>query len=314
VSAAPPVVVVAIATCRRPVMLNELLASLAGAVPGRVPARVRAVVVDNDAEGSARAAVDAWRPRLPFEVAYEVEPERNISVARNRAVRRALAGGADFVAFVDDDETVSPGWLDELLLAQRRTGADVVTGPVHPRYPPSVPRWMVKGGFFASPVAADGQEVVVASTNNVLVRAGLLAGPRGPFDPAFGITGGGDSLFFRRVQRRGARLVWAARAEVTEIIPASRARAGWVLARAFRVGNGAIWAERAMEPPLRRLGERAAKGTARLLLGAATLPVLLLLRGRSGAVSALWNACYGAGCLAALAGYRYVEYRRVHGG
>jgi glycosyltransferase involved in cell wall biosynthesis len=306
-------VVIAIATYRRPAMLNDLLASLAAAVPRRAPARVSAVVVDNDAEGSARAMVEAWRARLPFPIAYEVEPERNISLARNRGVRRALAEGADFVAFVDDDEAVSPEWLDELLLAQRRTGADVVTGPVHPRYPPSAPRWLVKGGFFEPLAAADGEAVTVASTNNVLVRVGLLADPRGAFHPGFGISGGGDSLFFARAHRGGARLVWAARAGVTETIPATRARAVWILRRAFRVGNGAVWAERAMEPPLRRMGERTVKGTARLLLGVAALPVSLL-RGRSGAVSALWDACYGAGCLAALAGYRYVEYREVHGG
>jgi hypothetical protein len=38
-----------------------------------------------------------------------------------------------------------------------------------------------------------------------------------------------------------------------------------------------------------------------------------LLRGRRGAVRALWSVCFGLGCWAALTGYRYVEYRQVHG-
>ncbi|MBW3654652.1 MAG: glycosyltransferase, partial [Gemmatimonadetes bacterium] len=303
-----PSVAIAIATYRRPAMLAGLLESLSRAAPVRVQARAWAVVVDNDGEGSAREVVDAWRARMPFDLAYDVEPERNISLARNRAVRHALANGADFVAFVDDDEAVSPQWLDELLLAQGRTGADVVAGPVHPRHPPSTPGWMVTGGFFHRPSPPDGQALVTASTSNVLVSAALLAGPA-PFAPAFGVSGGGDSLFFTGAYRRGARLVWAARAAATETVPPTRTRAAWILRRAFRMGNGAIWVERALEPPLRRVGERTAKGLVRLLFGVAILPVSLL-RGRRGAVSALWHACYGAGCLAALAGYRYVEYRR----
>lgn len=308
-TASPVRVAVAIATYARPTMLAELLDSLARleADPG---AEVRVIVVDNDAGGSARAVVD--RTALPFPLEYAVEPERNISLARNRAVRLALEWRADFVAFVDDDEAASPGWLRELLEMQRRSGAEVVMGAVRPRYDPGVPPWVVRGGFFEQPAAGPGAPLAVASTNNVLVSAGLLADLAGPFDPRFGISGGGDSLFFIRAGRGGARLVWAPGSVVSESIPASRARAGWILRRAFRVGNSAVWCERALEPPSRRLAGRVAKAAARLLLGAVLLSPSLLL-GRRGAVRALWNVCYGAGALAALAGHRYHEYRLVHG-
>jgi succinoglycan biosynthesis protein ExoM len=307
--AGAPRVVICIATYRRPGLLAALLGSLAGVRFREGAPRISVVVVDNDAQGSAAPVLERVRAAgFPFALTGLVQAERNISLARNEGVRWALARGAEWVAFVDDDETVSPEWLDELLAAQRRTGARVVSGPVRARYAGPVPGWIARGGFFESPGGADGSERVTAATNNVLVDAALLRGEEGPFDPRFGTSGSGDSLFFMHAQRRGARIVWAARAWVEETVPSSRARGGWILRRAFRVGNGALWCERALDPPLRRTARRVAKGGARLVLGAALLPAALL-RGRRGAMRALWNVCYGAGCLAALAGYRYHEYR-----
>jgi succinoglycan biosynthesis protein ExoM len=151
----------------------------------------------------------------------------------------------------------------------------------------------------------------VAQTSNALVAARLLAGPA-PFDPAFGVSGGSDSHFFIRWSRQGARLVWCEEAVVQEWLPASRVRAGWILRRAFRVGNCALWAERAMEPGMGQPGRRALKAGARLALGVAQLAPSVV-QGRAGVVRALWNVSYGTGAVAALLGYRYTEYRRIHG-
>ena len=48
---------------------------------------------------------------------YAVEPERNIALARNRAL--SLARG-EKLAFIDDDEMASPFWLSTLLAAEKR--------------------------------------------------------------------------------------------------------------------------------------------------------------------------------------------------
>ncbi len=304
---AAPRVAVCVATFRRPALLGELLESLGALTFDRLAPEVRVVVVDNDAAGSAAAVVEAARASFPVPLDYEVEPRRNISLARNRAVARALAWGAGFVAFVDDDEVVRPDWLDRLLVAQACFGADVVAGVVLPRLPADAPAWTRRGGFFTQPQPPSGTPLPVASTNNVLVDASLLRGTE-PFDPAFGITGSGDSLFFLGCARRGARLVAAPDAVVEETVPPERARARWVLRRAFRGGNAAVFCERAMPPEHRQLGLRVLKATARLVASAAVLPPALLL-GRAAALRALWGVSYGAGCLAAVAGYRYAEYR-----
>jgi succinoglycan biosynthesis protein ExoM len=306
-------VAVCISTYARPVMLRRLLESLGrlAFAPGAAPA-LFVVVVDNDARRSAEPVVEAVRPALPCELVYLVEPVRNISLARNRGVREALKRQADFVAFVDDDEVVSPGWLAALLEVRERYGADAVSGSVLPVYPRGAPGWVVEGDFFATPRPRTGAPMEFPQMCNVLVSARLLRGRPGPFDPAFGLTGGGDSLFFTRCHREGARIVAADEARVDAWVPESRGGARWILQRAFRVGNAALRVERALDPPHRRVGHRAVRGAVRLGLGAATLLPAALL-GRRRAMGALWSLFYGMGCCAALAGYEYVEYRRVHG-
>lgn len=309
--AAPPRVAVCVATYRRPAMLRDLLESLA-ALRFRGPAPdLRIVVVDNDAEGGARPVVDAARPALRVPVRYEVEPRRNIAHARNRSVAAALEDGAGWLAFVDDDETVRPDWLDVLLGVQARYGAEVVCGAVRAHLAEGAAPWIGRTGLLGSRPLPTGAPLTVGYTSNALIAARLLRGPA-PFDPAFGLTGGSDSHLFMRLHRQGARMVWAEEAVVEERMPASRVSAAWLLRRAFRVGNCALWCERALGPQLGRPATRALRASARLALGVAQLAPGAL-RGRAGLVRALHNVSYGTGALAALLGYRYEEYRTVHG-
>ena len=308
-SAPPPRVAVCIATCLRPRGLAELLESIAALRLDPGEAELFVVVVDNDAAGSARAV--AQGTPLPFPLLYAVEPERNIALARNRGVALALERGCDWVAFVDDDETVDPGWMRELLRARGRYGADVVAGGVRPLCPPETPPWLEQGLFYGAPERRSGAALEVAASNNVLVDARLLDVPGGPFHPVFGVTGGSDSHLFMGLHRAGARLVFCGEAVTYEKVPPTRARAGWVLRRAFRVGNTAVLCERAL--PRGSPASRLARATARMAWGAAAVLPSAALRGRGGALRALWSVAYGCGAWAGLLGVRYREYARLHG-
>ncbi|HEX6037001.1 glycosyltransferase family 2 protein [Longimicrobium sp.] len=302
-----PHVAVCIATFRRPTGLRRLLDSLAALeVPSGMDAPL-VIVVDNDAAGSSQPVVAAARAELPFELVYGVEPERNIALARNRGVSMALERGAAWLAFVDDDETVHPGWLRELLDTRDRLRADVVAGAVHTRCPADAPGWLAQDRFYAPRGARQDAVLTGAYTGNVLVRATLLAGPRGPFDARYGLSGGSDSHLFMRLHRGGARIVYAGRAVTTEVVPPARVRPAWVLRRAYRIGNIAVFCERDL--PAGASSTRIAKAALRLGLGLASLP-LGLLGGRGVGLRALWNVAYGCGAMAGAVGIRYYEYAR----
>lgn len=306
-------IAIAITTYRRPRLLTRLLESirLQEAEPA-LASSLHVVVVDNDAAGSARALVDAAREGFPFPLHYSVEPERSISLARNHGVRMALELGARFVAFIDDDEEASPGWIGELARVQRECSAGVVWGRVVPRLPEGAPEWVASGGFFDRGAYPTGTRMTVADTANTLVSADLLRQMEGPFDPAFGISGGGDSHFFRRVVDAGGTIVWAHDAVVWETVPTERANARWILRRAFRIGNHSVCVERAVSRAPRWLPPRLAKATGRIALGMVMLPAAPL-RGRALGVAALRNIAIGLGAYSGILGYRYIAYRQVDG-
>lgn len=293
-----------IATFRRPAQLAALLDAVARLDATDAGPRMLAIA-DNDAEGSARAVVDAARPNLPFPVWYDIEPERNISLARNRAIRAALDHGADWIVFIDDDEVPRRNWLAELLRVQRETGADVVTGPVAAHPPEGTPRWM-RGAFSRDRGIASGTPVPVAETANALVARAVIEQVTaettdGPFEPQFGLSGGGDSRFFLRARLGGARMVWAAEAVVEEDVPPSRARLGWLLRRAYREGNGGAFVERGVLPPARWIPRRIAAAGLHLAAGAG-MTIFSPVRG-------LRLIAHAIGSLTGTLGIRYFEYR-----
>jgi succinoglycan biosynthesis protein ExoM len=304
-------VAVCIPTHRRPQWLARLLEGLgAQRFAGQAP-RVQVVVVDNDAAGTARGVCEAAARALPWPLRYVVEPERGISAARNRAVREA--GGAEWLAWIDDDECPEPEWLDALLRTAAAHDADAVAGPVLPRFETPPPAWVLRGGFFDRGRPATGTRLPYAGLGNALVRAPVFRALGEPcFEAALSLIGGEDTLFFLRATGAGFRLVWADDAVVHETVPAERVRLAWILRRAYRTGSAWTLCERRMRPGARRTALRAAKGFAWMASGAGALP-LAAVRGPAAAVDGLRRICRGAGNLAGLAGVSVLEYQRTDG-
>lgn len=299
-----------VCTYRRPVGLRRLLDAVARIRTERVE-RLEVVIVDNDPDGSARTTIDGLGG-MPFVLRYVHEPRRGISFARNRAVAEADPT-CGWIAFLDDDEEPEPGWLDELLRVQAEHGADVVAGPVPPKFEAAAPRWVLRGRFHEPPRHATGAVLPYADTGNVLVRASLFRAFPAPFAPSLALAGGEDTHLFLRVARAGHRIVWADQAVAWEWVPPSRVRLPWLLRRAFRRGNTWALLERDLDPGLRIRARRILRGGGRIARGAVLLPIGLM-RGRHAMVDALRGICFGAGSLAGVAGYRYDEYRTTHGG
>lgn len=221
---------ICICTFRR-AFLAETLKSVAGLDAQGLTIRV--VVSDNDETPSAQGLVERVAVDFPFPVTYLHSPAANISIARNACLDAATA---EFVAFVDDDEIVSPGWLRALLDTAEASKAGVVLGPVRAIYGQSAPRWLVEGDFHSTgPVLVDGA-IRTGYTCNVLMRwQAPLSGLR--FDLALGKSGGEDTDFFYRYSDTGGKIAFAGDAWVEEPVPANRAAMNWLLSRRLRSGQ-----------------------------------------------------------------------------
>ena len=229
-------VAIIVPTLRRPGSLERALRSLF--VQTGVADRVsEIVVVDNDPRGSAETLTDDLRAFSPWPVVYRHAPTPGVATARNAGLS---ATTAPLIAFLDDDEAASPGWLAALLKAQEETGADAVFGPITGRAPDAEPwlkAWLER--FFGR----DGPERtgLIAQPygcgNSLLLRSTALPGPA-PFNVAADQAGGEDDALFAALAARGGRFGWAADARVEEFAPAHRATLKYALARAFAYGQG----------------------------------------------------------------------------
>jgi succinoglycan biosynthesis protein ExoM len=305
-------VAVCVITYLRAEGLKRLLRGLDELTSGEGAAPdLKIIVIDNDPDGSACVLCENLRPSLRWALQCWVEPRRGIPYARNTAV--ACAGeDVDFIAFIDDDEVPEPSWLAELLRIQQVYDADVVQGPVIPRFSGSVPTWVTKDGFFHRTRYPTGYRLVEAATNNVLVRSRVFREMDNHFDERLALTGGSDGHFFRRVHRAGYKMVWADEAVVYEWVPQSRINVKWVLRREYRLGSMLSFRDLDTEPSAKVLAKRVAKGGGWIVRGLSLVPLSAVL-GQHKLVRALRYISRGAGQLAGTVGMRYEEYRKVHG-
>ncbi len=196
------------------------------------------VVADNDREESARTTVVEFARTTTVDVVYCVEPEQNISLARNRAIESAHG---DFIALIDDDEFADDDWLLLFFRALDKYKTDGILGPVKPVFESPPPRWIVQGRFFEKPRRTTGLRLKwrQTSTANVMIRRQILEKIERPFRREFG-SGCEDLDFFKRMTELGHTFAWCDEAIVSEIVPPTRWKQRYLLRRALLRGrNGA---------------------------------------------------------------------------
>lgn len=291
---------ICIASYRRPEGLSRLLDSLER-LKLPIGIQIETIVVDNDRDASA-ASIAHSRSRSLEPIHYCVEPQRNIALARNRALSEA---SGEWILFIDDDEVADENWIMEYLKLVEHEPCDGAFGPVLPRLEEVVTPWLDVPTFYTQRRHATGKTLGADDlfTSNAMVRRRLF--DERSFDPSYGLTGGSDSELFGRMSRSGARFVWCDEARVVEFVPPERHCFGWLAQRAFRGGcvHSRLARSNAPGDSLRR-ALRAV-----VLLGAfAALSPFSALRGRRPLARIVLRICTQAGHLWSLMGRSYEEY------
>jgi succinoglycan biosynthesis protein ExoM len=264
----PEAVAISVSTLHRAAGLERVLRSLAAQAGPALP-RIVAVVVNNDpSDAGPRATVERVRGETGLAIELLDEPRRGVAPPRNRGLARAREL-APVVGFLDDDEEAPPGWLAALLRAKRDFAADVVTGPVEPRFASPPPAWVERGGFFAAARRPHGSLRPWAFTNNVLLDAALADRLDRWFDDSF-LRLSEDRHFFQRLARTGARIVWAADAAVIDHVAPGRVSEEWLVRRMRTVGRCVAPVVRDLDGRGAALASCLAKGPAWIAIGSAT--------------------------------------------
>lgn len=290
-------IAVCVCTCGRPKMLTACLASLASlSLPAS--AAVTVIVVDNEAQPNNSKIVLDWSQTIRgLASVYVHEPRRGISQARNAAITKALELGADWIAFIDDDEVADANWLQALWSAAGQHTADIVAGPV--------PQFSAEGAqIWKGPKRTEGSRMKRCAAGNVLFRTSIASENGLRFDSRFDLTGGEDTDFFSRAHRLGAVIVWTNTAIAREIVPPTRLTLRYHASVGFRRGL--------------RVGvcPKAGNKFLQSVIGSLILPLSIVL-GWNAFRRRLWrlaeNMAFLAGVFMGLFGYTSEHYKRVHG-
>jgi glycosyltransferase involved in cell wall biosynthesis len=294
---------VCICTFKRPDLLARLLEALARQV--RDPLfSFDVVVVDNDKNRSAEAVVRTFRDRQEVPAFYDCEPDQNISLARNRAIRNA---SGNLVAFLDDDEYPCADWLASLYRTLKTYNAHGVLGPVLPDLAPEAPDWLRRGKFLDRRRLRTGAQIGGrdARTGNLLVQRSLFTERNCWFDPIFGRTGGEDTDFFRRQFDSGAVFVWCDEALAYEAVPPERWNAAFYVKRYLRSGTVDGELVRAGKYP----GTAVIARQALILCGATLVTPFAFLLPKHIWVRTLQKVSYCCGIIAAYWGLSLLRFR-----
>lgn len=287
---------VCICTFQRAAVVDAVLSAARQAPP---PARI--IVIDNAETPEAAERVSAAQASTAVPLTYVHAPARNISIARNAALDAATA---EWLAFLDDDETAEPGWLAALLERAVAGGCDAVLGPVDAVYPAGTPRWIRElDAHSTRPVTARGR-ILKGYAGNVLLRRPTIARLGLRFDPEFGRSGGEDDRFFYALTDAGGVIGYAAGARALEPAPPSRLTLAWLMRRSFRAGqtHGARLVQRH-----RGWGRVVQAGLAAVKAGACLAGAAFNILTRLRRHRWLLRFCMHAGVVARLAGRRELQ-------
>lgn len=228
---------VCICTYKRPEYLKHLLEELKHQYTGGGEFSFSIVIVDNDSEMSARDVVRDVSKTVGIQINYYSESKKNIACARNKAVRHA---DCDYLAFIDDDEFPSKKWLFCLYQSLIQHRVDGVLGPVKPHFEVDPPAWLVKSGLCERSTFSTGttlRDSRYTRTGNVLFKKKLFQENSQWFNSDFGLTGGEDVDFFKRMMTKGYIFSWCNEGVVWEHVPPERCTRSYFIKRALLRGT-----------------------------------------------------------------------------
>ena len=268
---------IVIATYNRPVQLAQTLTSCLSQ-SNRLGLIIEIVIIDNHPSKNGQAIAQQMDRQSPFPIRYVSDPVRNMSALRNRGF---LEAKGNWVAIIDDDEIADPDWLDELIGAALAKDADIVVGPRLASFGGSrPPAYDPKGRDFVRDLGLRDQATIDLTHPDGKPRYGLGTGnsafnmtrcfPNGdsPMRLEFGNAGGEDAELFIRLHRSGRKIIWAAKAFVTETVAVNRTRVAYRLIRARREAQHYVAIYLDVTPnPMRVRAILLSKGIIQVILG-----------------------------------------------
>ena len=206
------------------------------------------VVVDNNSSDETRRVVEDFQRRYPDRFSYFFEKQQGISHARNTGIREAHG---EILAFMDDDETAAPDWIQNLTANLHNGEWSGAGGRILPQWNCPRPRWLSDRSVLTmAPLAMfdlgtkDGPLTESPFGANMAFRKEVF-NTCGGFRTDLGRIGKGmlsgeDSEFGRRVIAAGRRLRYEPSAVTYHPVEEFRVRRKYFLEWWFNKGRSDV--------------------------------------------------------------------------
>ena len=230
---------------------RSLATSLESVAASELPTSIEwdVLVVDNNSRDQTREVVQAFCRRYSGRFQYLFEPQPGKSNALNSGVRKARG---EILAFLDDDVTVEPTWLQNLTSNLHDSEWVGAGGRILPEKAFAPPRWLALdgpydlGGVLALFELGDtpGKLELPPYGTNMAFRKKMFE-KYGGFRTDLGPSPGSeirneDTEFGRRVMEAGERLRYEPSAVVYHEMPQHRLRKEYFLRWQFDYGRAQI--------------------------------------------------------------------------
>lgn len=228
--------VIVIPTFRRPLLLRKLLDSLQSELLNK---DVAIVIGDNDCGVDVPAIVEEYKS-LFSNLTYIPVPERGISQVRNALVQHTVDHfpAWEYLIMLDDDGFVMRGWFSSLFETINMYPAEVYGGPVLGDIPQESNIFARNSLYAARSTRSTGYVDILSGAQNIVISRSIESYIDYPFfDMAYGLSGGEDYAFFRRLRAKDARFAWSADAYLTEPTPVERLQVKKVIGRYYTTGK-----------------------------------------------------------------------------
>jgi len=210
------------------------------------------LVIDNNSRDGTREVVEDFCGRYPSRFRYRFEPHEGKSYALNTGIREARG---DILAFMDDDLTVEPTWLESLTAALGDGEWAGAGGRTLLARSFSPPRWLALEGQYGlggvvAPLFDRGDTPCILSEapyganmafqKKMFEKYGLFRTDLGPSPNRDTPRPNEDTEFGRRLLAAGERLRYEPSAIAYHPLPENRIRKGYFLGWWFDYGRAMV--------------------------------------------------------------------------
>lgn len=238
---------IVVVSCNRADSLALTIRSVKAMTP-RPSLDAELVVVDNNCRDHTRRVVEEAARDSPIPIRSVFEPRQGSNFARNAGIAQSTG---EILAFIDDDNTLSPDWLAGVEQASADCGqTKLIAGRILPVFPGHMPGFMPEwipdtwrpmyGLQDYGPVAVKIRPPILPVEMNLIVARDVFR-KCGVFGTAVqrsnrGLVSNDGLDFFNRVHASGEECMYHPALLAYHHIPAARAEPNYLLSRAYWQG------------------------------------------------------------------------------